>query len=222
MNKKIKILIAEDHGLVREAWDIILNADPRFTVIGLAENGEKALELAKQLRPDIVIMDINMPGMDGFEATKQIRTYSPGSKILAVSIHSAPVYAQLMLKNGAMGYITKNSKRAELFMAILEITSGKKYICNEIRNNLSDDLAYGSNRPESTINKLTKREIEIIELIKMGNSSKVIANKLHLAAKTVDVHRYNILKKLKLKNSSALVNFINVYQPELTAHNESN
>jgi two-component system invasion response regulator UvrY len=87
MNKKIKILIAEDHGLVREAWDIILNADPRFTVIGLAENGEKALELAKQLRPDIVIMDINMPGMDGFEATKQIRTYSPGSKILAVSIH---------------------------------------------------------------------------------------------------------------------------------------
>ena len=136
--EKISILIADDHTLVRETWSFILNTDPRFTVIAESANGEEAIEMARQLRPNIVIMDINMPGMNGIEATQQIRKYSPGSRILGVSLHTQPTYARKMIQKGAMGYVTKNSSREEMFKAIMEIQNGKKYICEEIKNILSD------------------------------------------------------------------------------------
>jgi len=113
-----------------------------------------------------------------------------------------------MMKNGAMGYITKNSTREEMFKAILEVYQGKKYICDEIKTNLSDQIINGNGEARG-INSLTQREIEIISFVKRGDSSKEIAKTLHLAVKTVEVHRHNMLKKLNLKNTSALVNFIN-------------
>lgn len=206
--EKITILIADDHTLVRETWSLILNTDPRFNVIAESGSGEEAIELSKALRPNVVIMDINLPGMNGIEATQQIRKYSPGTKILGVSLHTQPTYARKMIQKGAMGYVTKNSSREEMFKAIVEIQDGKKYICDEIKNILSDQVIGGEDQ-QTGLNSLSQREIEIISYIKRGNSSKEIAESLSISVKTVEVHRYNILKKLNLKNSASLVNFIN-------------
>jgi two-component system invasion response regulator UvrY len=206
--EKITILIADDHTLVRETWSLILNTDPRFNVIAESGSGEEAIELSKALRPNVVIMDINLPGMNGIEATQQIRKYSPGTKILGVSLHTQPTYARKMIQKGAMGYVTKNSSREEMFKAIVEIQDGKKYICDEIKNILSDQVIGGEDQ-QTGLNSLSQREIEIISYIKKGNSSKEIAESLSISVKTVEVHRYNILKKLNLKNSASLVNFIN-------------
>jgi two-component system invasion response regulator UvrY len=211
--EKITILIADDHKLIRQTWEFIFNTDARFQVIGESASGEEAVETAKQLRPDVVIMDINLPGINGVEATAQIRKFSPGSKIIGVSMHTQPSFAKVIMRNGAMGYVTKSSSREEMFKAILEVHAGNKYICDEIKNILSDSLMTDE-KEGNGINSLSQREIEIISQIKKGDSSKEIAVNLCLSIKTVEVHRYNILKKLKLKNTAALVNFISSH-PEL-------
>lgn len=211
--EKITILIADDHTLVRETWSFILNTDERFKVIAESGSGEEAVELAKQLRPDIVIMDINLPGMNGIEATQLIRKFSPMSKILGVSLHTQPTYARKMIQKGAMGYVTKNSSREEMFKAIMEVHGGRRYICDEIKNILSEQVINGEDQPVG-LNSLSQREIEIISFIKKGFSSKEIAETLEISVKTVEVHRYNVLKKLNLKNSASLVNYINNSQLE--------
>lgn len=211
--EKITILIADDHTLVRETWSFILNTDERFSVVAECGSGEEAVELAKQLRPNIVIMDINLPGMNGIEATQLIRKFSPASRILGVSLHTQPTYARKMIQKGAMGYVTKNSSREEMFKAIIEIQAGRRYICEEIKNILSEQVINGEDQ-QSGLNALSQREIEIINFIKKGFSSKEIAESLDISVKTVEVHRYNILKKLNLKNSAALVNYINNSQLE--------
>ena len=153
-------------------------------------------------------MDINMTPISGFEATEKIRKVSPGSKVIGVSMHSQPAYAKKMLQIGARGYVTKNSSKEEMITAILEVHAGNKYICDEIKNNISE-LVLEENKDVPNVNALTEREIQIINLIKEGQSSKEIAQSLNISLKTVEVHRHNILKKLKLKNSASLVNFIN-------------
>ncbi|MER3497980.1 MAG: DNA-binding response regulator [Chitinophagaceae bacterium] len=212
--EKITILIADDHTLVRETWSFIFNTDPRFKVVAECGTGEEAVEIAKNLRPNIVIMDINLQGMNGIEATQLIRKFSPSSKILGVSLHTQPTYARKMMQKGAMGYVTKNSSREEMFKAILEVYNGKKYICEEIKNILSEQVIAGKDQ-HGGLNALSQREIQIISFIKKGYSSKEIADALDISVKTVEVHRYNILKKLNLKNSAALVNFINNSQLDL-------
>jgi two-component system invasion response regulator UvrY len=212
--KKITILIVDDHTLIRETWSFILNTDPRFSVIAESGTGEEAVELSKKLRPEIVIMDINLPGINGIEATAQIRKFSPASRILGVSLHTQPTYARKMIQKGAMGYVTKNSSREEMFKAIIEIHNGKKYICDEIKNILSEQVINGDD-PQAGLNSLSQREIEVISFIKKGNSSKEIADVLQISVKTVEVHRYNILKKLNLKNAAGLVNFVNNSQLEI-------
>jgi len=205
---KISILIADDHKLIRETWSYILNNDPRFKVVAACGNGEEAVELAKEKHPGIILMDINMTPFSGLEATKQIRKIIPDSKIIGVTMHSQPAYAKKMLQIGAKGYVTKNSSKEEMIKAILEVYQGNKYVCEEIRNILSDQ-SLEEKQDSPSINTLTEREMQIINLIKQGFSSKEIAGNLEISLKTVEVHRHNILKKLKLKNSASLVNFIN-------------
>lgn len=134
---KITIIIVDDHRLVRETWSYILNSDSRFKVIGECECGEDAVAVIPQLEPDVVIMDINLPGISGIDATEQIIQCGCQSKILGVSLHSDPNYARRMLQKGAMGYVTKNSAREEMFEAIIKIQNGEKYICEEIKAILS-------------------------------------------------------------------------------------
>jgi DNA-binding NarL/FixJ family response regulator len=206
--EKISILIADDHKLIRETWSFILNNDARFIVVAECGDSEQAVEMARTKKPQIVLMDINMTPISGFEATEKIRKVSPGSKVIGVSMHSQPAYAKKMLQIGARGYVTKNSSKEEMITAILEVHAGNKYICDEIKNNISE-LVLEENKDVPNVNALTEREIQIINLIKEGQSSKEIALSLNISLKTVEVHRHNILKKLKLKNSASLVNFIN-------------
>jgi DNA-binding NarL/FixJ family response regulator len=206
--EKISILIADDHKLIRETWSFILNNDARFIVVAECGDSEQAVEMARTKKPQIVLMDINMTPISGFEATEKIRKVSPGSKVIGVSMHSQPAYAKKMLQIGARGYVTKNSSKEEMITAILEVHAGNKYICEEIKNNISE-LVLEENKDVPNVNALTEREIQIINLIKEGQSSKEIALSLSISLKTVEVHRHNILKKLKLKNSASLVNFIN-------------
>lgn len=206
--EKISILLADDHQLIRETWKYILEADPRFTVVGTAENGEQAIELAQNTRPKVVLMDINMHEMSGFEATKQIKKVSPGSKVIGVSMHSMPAYAKKMLSVGASGYVTKNSSKNELIKAIIDVSEGKISICDEVKNIITNQ-EMDQDVPKQDINSLSKRELEVVQFIKKGLSSKEISGQISVSIKTVEVHRYNILKKLDLPNSAALVNFVN-------------
>jgi DNA-binding NarL/FixJ family response regulator len=206
--RRITILLVDDHKLIRDSWAYILNNDPRFSVIGQTGSAEEAVAIAKDKSPGIVLMDINMQPIDGFETTKRIHRFSPASKIIGVSMYSIPAYAKKLLQNGAMGYVTKNSSKEEMIDAIMEVSDGHTYICNEIKTILAhQQLEDKNHHPE--ISTLTQREMDIVMLIKEGHSSREIADKLNITYKTVEVHRYNILKKLNLKNTASLVNFIN-------------
>ena len=203
----ISILIADDHKLIRETWAIILNRDSRFKVIGSCANSEEAVKMSKQLKPNVILMDINMVPYSGIEATRRIREASPNSRIIGVTMHSQPAYAKKMLQLGASGYVTKNSSKEEMVTAILEVNQGHTYVCEEMK-----ELITESNEDPaalSGINQLTQREMDVINLIKQGSLSKEISLKLNISVKTVEVHRHNILKKLKLKNAASLIHFMN-------------
>ena len=206
--KKVSIMIVDDHTLIRETWSFLLGKNENFEVVAECGDGERAVELARDKRPDIVLLDINMAPMNGFEVLKMIRKYSPGSKIIGVSMHSQPAYAKKMLRLGAKGYVTKNSPRQEMLEAISEVSNNQIYICQEVKNILSEQMLNGD-QTNPDINNLSDREMQIVRALKEGLSSKEIASELNISLKTVEVHRHNILKKLKLKNTVSLINFIN-------------
>ncbi len=206
--KKISIMIVDDHTLIRETWSFLLGKNENFDVVAECGDGERAIELARDKRPDVVLLDINMAPMSGFDVLKQIRKFSPGSKIIGVSMHSQPAYAKKMLRLGAKGYVTKNSPRQEMLEAITEVSNNRIYVCQEVKNILSDQLL-NSDQVNPDINNLSDREMQIVRALKEGMSSKEIAAELSISLKTVEVHRHNILKKLKLKNTVSLINFIN-------------
>jgi DNA-binding NarL/FixJ family response regulator len=201
-------MIVDDHTLIRETWSFLLGKNENFDVVAECGEGERAIELARDKRPDVVLLDINMAPMSGFEVLKMIRKYSPGSKIIGVSMHSQPAYAKKMLRLGAKGYVTKNSPRQEMLEAISEVSNNQVYICQEVKNILSEQMLNGD-QANPDINNLSDREMQIVRALKEGLSSKEIASELNISLKTVEVHRHNILKKLKLKNTVSLINFIN-------------
>jgi two-component system invasion response regulator UvrY len=206
--EKITILIADDHKLVRDAWSFTLNSNPRFTVIGSASSGEEAVELAETLRPMIVLMDINMGEMSGFDATQIIRNRMPDMKVIGVSMHTMPAYVKKLLKMGGSGFVTKNSNKEELFEAIIQVCQGKTYICEEVKQIVAkQEFETDGHKPDISI--LSKRELEVVQHIRNGLSSREISGRLGVSLRTIEVHRYKILKKLTLPNAAALVNFVN-------------
>ena len=214
--ERITLLITDDHKLVRESLVLLFNAEPRLQVLAHCGSGEEAVELAKRWRPAIVMMDLNLPGINGFEATAQILKQSPSSKVLAVSLHTQPAYVRKFFQMGAMGYITKNSSKEEMVKAIIEVDKNRKYICEEVKNILAEQELSGEEKTNG-LSTLSKRELDIIGFVKKGLSSREIAESIKLKVKTVEVHRYNILRKLNLPNVAALVNYVNHSQlaPEL-------
>ena len=205
---KITVMIVDDHTLIRETWSFLLGRNENFEVIAELGDGQKAIDIARDKRPQIVLLDINMAPLNGFDILKMIRKLSPGSKVIAVSMHSQPAYAKKMLRLGAKGYVTKNSPKQEMLDAIAEVNKGNIYICQEVKNILSDQML-GEEDTAAGLNQLSEREIEVINQIRDGLSSKEIADKLGTSIKTVEVHRHNILKKLKVKNTASLINYIN-------------
>jgi two-component system, NarL family, invasion response regulator UvrY len=205
-SKPISLMIVDDHTLIRETWAYLIERMPNYEVIAETGDGQTAIEMARDKRPDIILLDINMSPLNGFDILKMVRKLSPGSRNIAVTMHSQPAYAKKMFRMGCRGYVTKNSKRPEMFYAINQVYSGNPYLCNETKQILSEQL---NDETNADINSLTEREIQVINLISEGLSSKEIAIKLKVSIKTVEIHRHNLLKKLKLKNTASLINFVN-------------
>jgi DNA-binding NarL/FixJ family response regulator len=203
----IHILIADDHLLLREAWSMILRKDHRFMIIGNCSNSMQAVKLSRKLKPDILLLDINMSPYNGIEAAQKIRGISPETRIIALTMSNDPAYAKKMFQLGAMGYVTKNSSIEEMTEAILTVSGGNTYVCNEMKEILSSSRE--DPRKFLAVHLLTKREIEVINLIKAGQSSKEICGELEITLNTVETHRYNILKKLGVKNATSLIHFMN-------------
>jgi len=206
--KKIKLLITDDHTLIRESWIMMLNSDPRFEVVASCSSGEEAIELVKSTCPDVVTMDINLGGMTGIEATEKICKQSPGTKVLIVSLHNKTAYVKKLFQVGAAGYVTKNSPQEEMMKAIVEVYNNHRYICEEIKSILTEQALSGKEETIS-LDSLSEKELKIISYLKKGFSSKEIAKDINVTAKTVEVHRYNILHKLGLPNVAALINYVN-------------
>jgi two-component system invasion response regulator UvrY len=202
----LTILIVDDHMLVRQTWSFILSTLPQYHVIGEAGSGEEAIELSKKLQPNIVLMDINLPGINGIDATKEVLQFAPHSKVIGISLHTEPSYARRMMQVGALGYVSKNSSKAEMFEAITQVFNGRKYICHAVKENLSKQI-FEQEDLHNEKEELTPRETEIIALLKTGCTSGEIATQLGISIQTVQVHRQHILKKLKLKNVAELINF---------------
>jgi two-component system invasion response regulator UvrY len=207
MTKKIKIVIADDHLLIAETWATLINMDPDFEVVKVFDNTQTLVEEISEIKPDIAILDININPFSGIEATKMIRRLAPGTKIIGVSMHNQPSFAKKMMRNGAMGYVTKSSNKNEMYEAIRSVMRGEKFICAEIQRNITNQVLMDDD--DNKLSRLTEREIEIIKLIKNGSTNKEIAEKLFLSPRTVETHRARILKKLDLKNSLSLVKYIN-------------
>ncbi len=207
MTKKIKIVIADDHLLIAETWATLINMDPDFEVVKVFDNTQTLVEEISDIKPDIAILDININPFSGIEATKMIRRLAPGTKIIGVSMHNQPSFAKKMMRNGAMGYVTKSSNKNEMYEAIRSVMRGEKFICAEIQRNITNQILMDDD--DNKLSRLTEREIEIIKLIKDGCTNKEIAEKLFLSPRTVETHRARILKKLELKNSLSLVKYIN-------------
>lgn len=204
----VKIFLVEDHHIVRYGIKSLLELNPDFQIVGEADNAEDVLtELAKS-KADLVITDITMEGMDGIELTKKVRKINNGLiKVLVLSMHADELYINNCFEAGANGYLLKDFKKNELYSAIEKIMKGEKFISRSVSQILADNFinkeySNNSNNPKLEI---TKREKEIIELISQGLSNKEIAEKLFVSISTVDAHRYNILKKLEVKNTAEMI-----------------
>jgi DNA-binding NarL/FixJ family response regulator len=211
--KNVSLYFIDDHKLFREMLIEMFSRSEEFTIAGESGSLKDAIEQIKNYRPDVVLLDINLNEQTGFDAIPFIRKYSPGSKIIGVSMHLLPAYTQKMFRLGAHGYVTKNSSRVEFLKAINEVLKGYRFVCSEIKDIISEK-DFSDSPKTSGLNVLTCREIEIIQMLKQGFSSKEIGSELSLSVRTIEVHRYNILKKMKLKNAASLINFIQSESPD--------
>lgn len=209
MNNKYRLLIADDHALLRAGLRALLAREPDFEVVGEADNGRDVVGLAGTLSPDLVLMDITMPGTNGIEAIANLKRRYPAIRVLVLTIHNTHEYIQESLSAGADGYILKGASQDELRLAVRTVLRGKVYLSPDISECIvSGYLGAGKSAvPASAWNKLTQREREVLKLIAEGNSSKLIAEYLYLSVKTVDKHRSNLMNKLDIHNASRLTGF---------------
>lgn len=209
MNKKHRLLIADDHALLRAGLRALLAREPDLEVVGEADNGRDVVGFAGSLSPDLVLMDITMPGTNGIEAIANLKRRYPSVRVLVLTIHNTHEYIQESLSAGADGYILKGASQDELRLAVRTVLQGKVYLTPDISECIvSGYLGSGKSAvPASAWNKLTQREREVLKLIAEGNSSKLIAEYLYLSVKTVDKHRSNLMNKLDIHNASRLTGF---------------
>ena len=205
-SRPISILIADDQLLLRQIWAQMLSADTRFTVVADCSRGDIGIQSINELQPDVIILDTDYKGSDGLEYCKTVLQVFPLAKILGISMHTDPSYARRLMRLGVMGYVSKHSPKEEMFKAIVSISQKTKYICEEVKLNLAQVPL--EREKGSYLQMLSTREREIADLIRRGYSSKKIAVELGLSAKTIDMHRYNIRRKLNVKNTAALVNYL--------------
>jgi two-component system, NarL family, response regulator NreC len=204
MREKIHILLADDHAVVRQGFKMILAAQPDMEIVGEAGNGREAVDLAGQLQPDVIVMDVAMPELNGIEATRRIADLSPRSRVLALSMHKDSVYVREILRAGARGYLLKDSISSDLLAAVRAIARGEGYLSPGVSDAVLNDYRRHVTDP---IDLLTSREREVLQMIAEGKTNKEIATVLNLSVYTVDAHRGRIMEKLNMHSATDLVRF---------------
>jgi two-component system response regulator NreC len=204
----IRVVLADDHAIVRHGLGRAIQQEHDMEVVGQAQDGHTTVELARELAPDVVVMDISMPDLNGIEATREIRRETPGVKVVALSMHSAKRYVTEMFKAGAVGYLLKDCDFDELARAIRTVADGKTYVSPSISNVVVEDLVHGEEKLESNaFSVLTQREREVLQLLAEGKTTKQIALRLHISPKTVEAHRLRVMNKLDIDNVAQLTKY---------------
>lgn len=207
-DKTIKVVLADDHMIVRDGLRSLLDRQPDMEVVAEADNGRTALKHVKELSPDVVIMDIGMRELNGIDATRQIVKMSPGVKVLALSMYSDKRFIKGMLKAGASGYMLKDSAFKELIVAIRVIVEDKIYISPSVASIVMDDYLERSSEGDGSIRSLlTSRELEVLQLLAEGRSTKQIASSLRLSTKTIESHRVRVMQKTGVNNIADLTKY---------------
>ena len=205
----IRVLIADDHKIMLAGLRSLLEKQSDIEVVGEAENGRKAVQMAQEKKPDVVVMDVSMPDLNGIEATTQIKESVPESRVIALSMHSDKRFVMGMLRAGAAGYLLKDCASQELANAIAQVAGGKKYLSPEITGVVINDFLQGGSpeEDETVASVLSAREREVLQLIAEGWSTKQIASHLYVSIKTIETHRRQIMKKLDLHSIADLTKY---------------
>ena len=200
----MKILVADDHNLMRAGLVSLIARLPEMVVVGEAADGREALRMVRELKPDIVLMDIAMPGLNGLEAAERIHGILPATKIIILSMHASEEYVAQALKAGASGYLLKDAATTELEMALKSMSMGQFYLSPAISRQVVDTLLRGG---PTGIDLLTPRQREILQLIAEGKGTREIAETLHLSVKTVETHRAQLMDRLDIHDTAGLVRY---------------
>src|SRR5580704_17989910 len=202
--KRIRILLADDHAVVRQGFKMILGEQPDMEIVGEAGNGREALQLAESLKPDLVVMDVAMPELNGIEATRRMIDVAPHARVLALSMHKDSVYVREILRAGARGYLLKDSIDTDLVSAVRAVAKGDGYISPGVSEAVLSDYRRHVTDP---LDLLTSREREVLQMIAESKTNKEIAVVLNLSVYTVEAHRGKIMEKLNLHSTGELVRF---------------
>ena len=208
--KPITVLLAEDHAIVRQGLSSLLRADGHFLVAGEARTGREAVEMARTLRPDVILMDIAMPVLNGLEATRQILAADPAAKVVVLSAHSDDVYVERMNEAGVVGFLEKQTSAEILTKAIREVVAGHTFFSPAIAKRLRDDQSKPRSRDgllKAHGARLTSRESEVLQLVAEGSANKQVAAELGISIKTVEKHRQHLMDKLKIHDTAGLTRY---------------
>lgn len=205
----VRILLADDHAVLRSGLALLLNSQKEFIVVGEAPTGLAVIALAEELQPDLILLDLNMPGLSGLEALPTLRQKSSNSRILILTMHDEPEYLRQAIKAGASGYILKKAADTELLSAMRAVMQGEIYVHSSMTRNLLEDILPDKNgSDEQDIwESLSTREQQVLKLVALGHTSAEIADQLNLSSKTVDTYRARGMEKMELKTRAALVRF---------------
>ncbi len=203
----VRILLADDHAMLRDGVRMVLEAHPGFEVVGTADNGTEAVALAHSLQPDIAVLDVAMPELNGLDATREIRACCPETAIVILSMHEGEDYLREALRAGAAGYVLKRAAAKELVGAIQAVQRGESYLDPALTRTLISDYVRKVDRTDLPADALTERELEVLKLVAEGLTNRQIAAKLDISIKTVQSHRANLMDKLDLHDRTELVRY---------------
>ena len=208
VQKKIRVVIADDHGTMREGLRLLMNSEPDLEVVGEAADGREAIRLAHQLTPDVLLMDISMPGMNGLDATKKLKEQCPNVRVLTLTRHSDDGFLKQLLAAGADGYALKLSSADDLMRAIRTVSAGGTYIDPAVAGKLVSRAAHSGSKtgPPPQVD-LSEREEEVLRMIGWGHSNKEIAARLNLSVKTIEAHKSNAMQKLNMTGRIDIVRY---------------
>ena len=207
MIKRTRILICDDHTLFVEGIKAMLRNESSLEIVGEARDGRQAVELVKELKPDLLLMDVSMPDMNGFDATQRVHELDPNIKVLILTMHDEEELVARCLEAGAAGYIIKDAPASQLLYAIEMVTKGERYLSPVVLKQVVAGYVKNSNVPQTSYDRLSPREREVLKLLAEGLSVKEVATRLNLSVKTVDVHKTNLMKKIDVHDRTELIKY---------------